>query len=56
MSTKRASERLASAGFYVSIGDRQPSSEREGTVASTSPGPSESAARGSTVFIYPSSG
>ena len=37
MSTRRAAQKLAGAGFYVSIGDRQPSSERDGTVAETSP-------------------
>jgi membrane peptidoglycan carboxypeptidase len=56
MSTRRAAERLASAGFYVSIGNRQPSSERDGTVASTSPAAGQSAPRGSTVYVYPSSG
>jgi membrane peptidoglycan carboxypeptidase len=56
MSTRRAAEQLASAGFYVSIGDRQPSSERDGTVASTSPAAGQSAPRGSTVYVYPSSG
>ncbi|MET0839249.1 MAG: transglycosylase domain-containing protein [Marmoricola sp.] len=56
MSTRRAAQQLASQGFYVSIGDRQPSSEREGTVAETSPSAGESAPRGSTVYLYPSSG
>jgi membrane peptidoglycan carboxypeptidase len=56
MSTRRAAQRLAGQGFYVSIGDRQSSSEREGTVADTSPSAGESAPRGSTVYLYPSSG
>jgi membrane peptidoglycan carboxypeptidase len=56
MSTRRAAQRLAAAGFYVSIGDKQPSDEREGRVAETSPAPAEKAARGSTVYLYPSSG
>ena len=56
MSTRRAAQQLASQGFYVSIGDRQSSSEREGAVAETSPSAGESAPRGSTVYLYPSSG
>ena len=56
MSTRRAAQRLAAAGFYVSIGDRQPSDEREGRVAETSPAPGERAPRGSTGLLYPSSG
>jgi beta-lactam-binding protein with PASTA domain len=56
VSTRRAAQLLAGAGFYVSIGDRQPSKEREGTVAETSPAAGESAPRGSTIYLYPSSG
>ena len=56
MNTRRAAQTLAGAGFYVSVGDRQESDERRGTVAETSPGPGESTSRGSTVYIYPSSG
>ena len=56
MSTRRAAEKLAAAGFYVTIGDRRPSSEREGSVAEAEPGVGDSAPRGSTVTLYPSSG
>jgi membrane peptidoglycan carboxypeptidase len=56
MSTHRAEEILAGAGFYVSTGERRNSTERRGTVAETSPGAGESTSRGSTVFIYPSDG
>jgi len=56
MSTRRAAQLLAGAGFYVSIGDRQSSNEREGTVAESSPAGGDSAPRGSTVYLYPSSG
>jgi membrane peptidoglycan carboxypeptidase len=56
MSTRRAAQKLANLGFYVSVGDRQPSSEREGSVAETSPAAGQRAPRGSTVYLYPSSG
>ena len=56
MSTRRAAEKLAGAGFYVTIGDRRPSSEREGSVAESEPAVGQSAPRGSTVTLYPSSG
>ena len=56
MSTRRAAEKLAGEGFYVSIGDRKPSSQRQGTVAETSPAAGSSAPRGSTIFLYPSAG
>ncbi len=56
MSERRAAQKLAALGFYVSVGDRKPSDEREGTIASTSPATGESTARGSTVYLYPSSG
>ena len=54
--TRRAAERLAGAGFYVNVGDRRSSDKRPGTVAETSPSAGESAPRGSTVDVYPSSG
>ena len=38
MSTRRAAQRLAGAGFYVSMGERRSSDERRGTVAETEPG------------------
>src|SRR5680860_23146 len=56
MSTRKAAQRLAGAGFYVSTGDSRGSSEPEGTVAATSPNAGESVSRGSTVYLYPSSG
>ena len=56
MKVRAAAQRLAGAGFYVSIGERRPSEEPEGRVAGTRPGDNESAARGSTVYIFPSSG
>ncbi|MEO7942464.1 MAG: transglycosylase domain-containing protein [Marmoricola sp.] len=56
LSTRRAAERLAGAGFYVSTGDPRGSDQRQGTVAGTSPAAGDSASRGSTVFVYPSSG
>ena len=56
MSTRRAAERLAGDGFYVNVGDRRSSDKRRGTVAETSPSAGESAPRGSTVDVYPSSG
>jgi membrane peptidoglycan carboxypeptidase len=56
MSVRQAAQRLASAGFYVSIGEDRESDVPEGRVAATSPGGGGSAARGSTVYLYPSSG
>jgi membrane peptidoglycan carboxypeptidase len=56
MRTKHAAELLAGAGFYVNVGDRRSSDKRSGTVAETSPKGGESAPRGSTVDVYPSSG
>lgn len=56
MSERRAAQRLASAGFYVSTGDKRASDERRGTVAETAPGSGDTAPRGSTVTIYLSSG
>ena len=37
MSTRRAAQRLAAAGFYVSTGERRNSDERRGSVAETEP-------------------
>ncbi len=56
MSPRRAEERLAGAGFYVSTGERRGSKHRRGKVAETEPSAGDSAPRGSTVFIYPSAG
>ncbi len=56
MSTRRAEEVLANAGFYASTGDPRPSKERKGRVAETSPATGEGSPRGSTVYIYPSAG
>jgi membrane peptidoglycan carboxypeptidase len=56
MSTRRAAQILAGAGFYVSTGGSRSSDERRGTVAETSPGPGETTSRGSTVYLYPSDG
>ena len=56
MRVRAAAQKLAGAGFYVSIGERRPSEEPEGRVAGTRPADNESAARGSTVYIFPSSG
>ncbi len=56
MKVRAAAQRLAGAGFYVSIGERRPSEEPEGRVAGTRPADNESAERGSTVYIFPSSG
>ncbi len=56
LSVDKAAQRLASAGFYVSVGDRRTSDQPAGRVAATSPGGGESTTRGSTVYIYPSSG
>ncbi len=56
MSTKRAAQRLAASGFYVSTGERQKSDERRGAVAETEPSAGDRATRGSTVYLYPSSG
>ena len=56
MSTRRAAERLAGAGFYVSIGDRRSSDERPGTRRRDEPGRRRARPRGSTVDVYPSSG
>ncbi len=56
MTTRKAAQQLAAAGFYVSIGDARPSSEREGRVAATSPSVGGSTPRGSTVTLYPSAG
>ena len=56
MPTRRAAERLAGAGFYVNVGDRRSSDKKPGTVAETTPSAGESAPRGSTVDVYPSSG
>ena len=53
---QQAVQQLAGAGFYVSVGERRDSSERTGTVAATSPAADSSATRGSTVYVYPSSG
>ncbi len=53
MSTRKAAQRLAGAGFYVSIGEARSSEERKGRVAGTSPKSGETAPRGSTVYIYP---
>ena len=54
--TRRAAQRLAGAGFYVSIGERLSSDEPQGTVAETSPDIGEGAPRGSTVTLHPSRG
>ena len=56
MSTRRAAQRLAGAGFYVTIGERRDSDEPRGTVAETSPDIGDGATRGSTVTVHPSSG
>ena len=56
LKVRAAAQRLAGAGFYVSIGERRSSEERAGRVAGTRPSDGESAARGSTVYIFPSSG
>jgi membrane peptidoglycan carboxypeptidase len=56
MSTRRAAEILAGAGFYVSTGDGRASDEPRGRVAETSPAAGETTPRGSTVYIYPSDG
>jgi serine/threonine-protein kinase len=56
MSTRRAAQRLAGAGFYVTIGERRGSEEPQGTVAETSPDIGEGATRGSTVTVHPSAG
>ncbi len=56
MSPRKAAEQLAGDGFYVSIGESRPSTERKGMVAATSPGTGDSAPRGSTVYVYPSAG
>ena len=56
VSTRRAAQRLAGAGFYVSIGERLSSDEPQGTVAETSPDIGEGAPRGSTVTVHPSRG
>ena len=54
MKVSKAVETLAGAGFYVSVGDSRSSDQAPGTVASTSPGPGSAAARGSTVYVFPS--
>jgi membrane peptidoglycan carboxypeptidase len=56
MSTRRAAQVLANDGFYVSAGERRSSHQPNGSVAETSPAAGESAARGSTVILHPSSG
>ena len=56
VSTRRAAQRLAGAGFYVSVGERLDSDEPQGTVAETSPDSGEGAPRGSTVTVHPSKG
>jgi membrane peptidoglycan carboxypeptidase len=56
MSTRHASDVLAGAGFYVSVGAPHNSTERKGTVADTSPAAGETSSRGSTIYLYPSSG
>ena len=56
LSLSAAAQRLAGAGFYVSVGSRQPSNQPAGTVASTSPGAGASTPRGTTIYLYPSSG
>ncbi len=53
---RRAAQRLAGLGFYVSLGDPRESDVRKGRVAETEPGRDEDAPRGSTVYIYPSAG
>ena len=53
---RRAAQRIAGAGFYVTIGDRRRSDAPRGTVAETAPGIGDRAPRGSTVEIHPSSG
>jgi len=54
--TRRAAQRLAGDGFYVSIGERLSSDQPQGTVAETSPDIGEGAPRGSTVTVHPSKG
>jgi membrane carboxypeptidase/penicillin-binding protein len=56
VSSRRAAQRLAAAGFYVSMGERLSSDEPQGTVAETSPEAGEGAPRGSTVTVHPSKG
>ncbi len=56
MSTRKAAQLLAGAGFYVSTGDPRKSAQPGGSVAETSPASGQSASRGSTVTLYPSSG
>jgi membrane peptidoglycan carboxypeptidase len=56
MPVRRAAQKIASAGFYVTVGDRRRSEERRGTVADTDPEDGDRLPRGSTVEIHPSSG
>ncbi len=56
MTVRRAAQKIAAEGFYVSVGDGRRSDERRGTVAETDPGIGERLPRGSTVEIHPSSG
>jgi membrane peptidoglycan carboxypeptidase len=56
LSTRRAAQRLAGAGFYVDMGEQRSSDAPVGTVAETRPGSGHMTARGSTVTIYPSAG
>jgi membrane peptidoglycan carboxypeptidase len=56
LSTRRAAQRLASAGFYVDMGEQRSSDAPVGTVAETRPASGHMTARGSTVTIYPSAG
>jgi membrane peptidoglycan carboxypeptidase len=56
MTVRRAAQKIAGSGFYVTIGDRRRSEERRGTVAETGPEIGDRAPRGSTVEIHPSSG
>ena len=56
MPVRRAAQKVAGAGFYVTIGDRRRSDQRTGTVAGTEPSTGNRAPRGSTVEIHPSAG
>ncbi len=47
---------LQSAGFHVSVGQAQDSTMYKGLVAFTNPTAGSTAARGSTIIIYPSTG
>ena len=42
--------------LHVSVGDKRSSDQPAGTVAATSPDSSGRASRGTTVFVYPSTG